>query len=302
MSLDDVTRQGPADLAAARTFLLRNARLLDRHRFAFRFEAGRAADVVTALRPYQNADGGFGHALEPDLRGAESEPVPLEHALHILDEVGDFDAQIVQRGCDWLDTVTTESGGIPFVLPAVADTPHAPWWVATGEASLNPTAGIAGLLHKHNVRHPWLSAATTYCWDALSKSVSDLGPDDTISVLAFLEHAPERERATAAFERVADRILADLVTLDASATGYIKTPLDFAPHPERLAARLFDDETIALHLDALSSRQEADGGWPISWEPPSAAAVEEWRGFVTLGSLDVLDNYGRLRRDCAGTG
>ena len=163
MSLDDVTRQGPADLAAARTFLLRNARLLDRHRFAFRFEAGRAADAVTALRPYQNADGGFGHALEPDLRGAESEPVPLEHALHILDEVGDFDAQIVQRACDWLDTVTTESGGIPFVLPAVADTPHAPWWVATGEASLNPTAGIAGLLHKHNVRHPWLSAATTYC-------------------------------------------------------------------------------------------------------------------------------------------
>ncbi len=64
-------------LAAARSFILGNARLLDRHRFAFRFEGGRADDVVTALRPYQNADGGFGHALEPDLRGAESEPVPV---------------------------------------------------------------------------------------------------------------------------------------------------------------------------------------------------------------------------------
>ena len=282
--------------AAARTFILGNARLLDRRRFAFRFEDGGAADVVTALRPYQNADGGFGNALEPDLRGPESEPVPLEHALQTLDEVGDFDAQIVQRSCDWLSTVTTESGGIPFVLPGVVDSPHAPWWVPTGKPSLNPTAGIAGLLHKHDVKHPWLSAATTYCWDALSESVGDLGPDDAISVLGFLEYAPDRERALEAFERVAERILADLVVLDPSATGYVKTPLDFAPHPDRLAARLFDDTTIARHLDVVSSRQEDDGGWPITWEPPSAAAVLEWRGFVTFKSLELLDNYGRLNR------
>ena len=141
------------------------------------------------------------------------------------------------------------------------------------------TAGIAGLLHKHDVRHPWLSTATTYCWDALSESVGDLGPDDAISVLAFLEYAPERERAMEAFERVADRILADLVVHDVSATGYVKRPLDFAPHPERLAALLFDATTIGLHLDALVAAQADDGGWPITWEPPSAAAVLEWRGF-----------------------
>jgi hypothetical protein len=283
--------------AAARSFVLETARLLDRHRFAFRFEDGRAADVVVALRPYQNADGGFGHALEPDLRGPESEPVPLEHALQTLDEVGDFDAEIVRRGCDWLSTVTTESGGIPFVLPSVVGTPHAPWWVPTGEASLNPTAGIAGLLQKHSVTHPWLSGATSYCWDALSTVVDDLGADDAISVLGFLEHAADRERALDVFERVAYRILGHLVVLDVGATGYVKTPLDFASHPDRLAARLFDSTTIGLHLDALAAAQEDDGGWPITWEPPSAAAVEEWRGFVTVKALEILDNYGRLRRD-----
>jgi hypothetical protein len=220
----------------------------------------------------------------------------LEHALQILDEVRDFDAEIVHRSCEWLATVTTESGGIPFVLPSVADAPHAPWWVPTGEASLNPTAGIAGLLHKHNVRHPWLSSATTYCWDALAESVSDIGPDDAISALAFLEYVPERDRAEAAFERVADRVLNDLVALDPSATGYVKMPLEFAPHPGRLAARLFDDATIALHLDALASRQQDDGGWPITWEPPSVAGVEEWRGFMTVKWAEVLDNYGRLHR------
>jgi hypothetical protein len=282
------------DLAAARRFILGNARLLDRRCFAFRFEGGSAADVVTALRPYQNADGGFGHALEPDLRGPDSQPVPLEHALKTLDEVDDFDADTVRRACDWLATVSTESGGVPFVLPSVADAPHAPWWVATGEPSLNPTAGIAGLLHKHNVDHPWLSSATAYCWDALSDDVGSLGGDDAISVLAFLEYVPERERAELAFEQVGDRIMKDLVALDPSATGYVKMPLEFAPHPDRLASRLFDDATIAVHLDALAAGQQDDGGWPITWEPPSAAAVEEWRGFVTVKCVGVLENYGRL--------
>jgi hypothetical protein len=147
------------------------------------------------------------------------------------------------------------------------------------------------------VRHPWLATATAYCWDALSESASDLGPDDAISVLGFLEYAPERDRAMEAFERVAARILADLVVLDASATGYVKTPLDFAPHPDRLAAELFEATTVGLHLDALAAAQQDDGGWPIAWEPPSAAAVQEWRGFVTFKCLEVLDNYGRLRRD-----
>lgn len=70
-----------ANVAAAGVFILRNARLLDRHRFAWRFHAGPANAVLAALRPYQNHDGGFGHALEPDLRCVDSQPVPLEHAL-----------------------------------------------------------------------------------------------------------------------------------------------------------------------------------------------------------------------------
>ena len=74
-----------------------------------------------------------------------------------------------------------------------------------------------------------------------------------------------------------------------------KMPLDFAPHPERIARRLFDDATIKRHLDALESRQQDDGGWPITWNPPSDAALHEWRAFKTLKWLDVLDNYGRLR-------
>jgi hypothetical protein len=280
-------------LAAAEAFVLREARLLDRRRFDHRFRDGSAAAVLGALMPYRNDDGGFGNALEPDMRGPSSQPVSVEHALKILDEVDLFDGTIVGCACDWLVSVTPEEGGVPFVLATVEDGPHAPWWEPTGEAYPNPTAGIAGLLHKRGVDHPWLPKANEYLWAVLERPLDSLGQDDMISVLAFLEHAPDRRRAEAVFAKVAERILA-LVPLDPEAPGYVKTPLDYAPHPDLLGRRLFDDATIDLHLDALVAKQQDDGAWPITWEPPSAAAVLEWRGFHAIRCLEVLDNYGRL--------
>lgn len=283
------------DFDRARDFVLRHARLIDRHRFAFRFESGPADAVVFALRPYQNADGGFGHALEPDLRCAASQPVPTEHALQILDEVDEFDPEIVLRCCDWLSTVTTGEDGVPFVLASVAEGPHAAWWKATGDADLNPTAGIVGLLYKQAVKHPWVGVATEYCWRRLEGgALGTVGPDDAICILQFLEWTPERERAGATFDELGEIVRSKLVANDPQATGYLKMPLEFAPDPGRMTRRLFDAATMESHLDALAARQQDDGGWPITWEPPSEAARCEWRAYMTIKWLDVLDNYGRL--------
>jgi hypothetical protein len=281
-------------LESATDFILRNARVLDRHRFARRFRDGPADAVVRALLPYRNEDGRFGQALEPDIRGPSSQPVPVEHALLILDAVDRFESGIVDGVLGWLTSVTTDEGGVPFVLESVDEAPHAEWWVPTGKASLNPTAGILGLLQKHDVQHPWISAAETYCWRALDDRLDDLGPDDAISVLTLLEHARDRERAAAVVARLHPRIVDELAALDPATPGYVKSPLEFAPHPDRLARRFFDDATIEMHLAALAAKQEADGGWPITWRPPSPAAVSEWRAFMTIKWLDVLDNYGRL--------
>lgn len=277
------------DVAAADQFVLREARLLERLRFAWRFGDGSADAVVDALLAYRNDDGGFGNSLESDLRGVASQPVPLERALEILDEVDRFDPELVGGACDWLASVSNADGGVPFVLASVEDGPHAPWWESDGSSDVNPTAGIAGLLHKHGIEHPWLAKATAYCFEAL-RELDHVGADDAISVLTLLEHVPDR----AVFAALGERIVNELVTLDPAVEGYVKSPLEFAPHPHSLARSLFDDATVESHLDALEARQQDDGGWPISWEPPSAAAVSEWRGVVTLKNLILLEDYGRL--------
>jgi hypothetical protein len=67
--------------------------------------------------------------------------------------------------------------------------------------------------------------------------------------------------------------------------------LNWAPTPQSFCRRLFDDTTIEKHLVTLAKRQQADGGWPISWGAISPAVESEWRGRVTIGALRTLDAY-----------
>jgi Prenyltransferase and squalene oxidase repeat len=284
------------NLSKATDFIWRTARLLEQRRFAYLFLDGQRQAVLEALRPYQNPDGGFGNGLEPDIRGPVSQPVPGWTALCILDEAGAFADPLVTRACDYLLTITTPEGGVPFVLLSVRDYPHAPWW-ETGDqppASLNPTAAIAALLHKHRVEHPWLTAATEYCWRKLDQ-MERTDPYEMRAVLPFLDFVSDRQRAEHVFARVGPKILEQkLVALTPTTQNETHTPLNFAPRPQSLARRLFSDEVIETHLDALASAQQEDGGWQFNWLAWNPASALEWRGIVTTEAVVTLRAYGRL--------
>jgi hypothetical protein len=273
----------------------RTARLLERRRYAYLFLDGERQAVPEALRPYQNSDGGFGNGLEPDVRAPVSQPVPTWTALGILDEAGDFSYPMLGQICDYLLSITTAQGGVPFVLPSVRDYPRAPWWEAEDQpsASLNPTAAIAGLLHKHGVQHPWLAKATTYCWSQLD-ALDQTSPYEMRAVLPFLDFVPDRRRAEEVFERIGPKILEQkLVALTPTAEDDTHTPLNYAPRPESMARRLFSDTLIEANLDALASAQQEDGGWPFNWLAWNPATALEWRGVVTIEALVTLRAYGR---------
>ena len=286
----------PGDiLERAQAFMWTHARLLERHLFAHLFRGGPREPVIQALKAYQNPDGGFGHGLEPDKRSPESQPVDAETALALLDMVG-FEEELVQKLCDWLMTVTRPEGGIPYALPSVRKYPRTPWWDSPDDppASLNPTAGILGLLHKHGVRHEWVSVANFYCWKEIASTRTE-EVHELAAILTFLEHAPDRARAEEALHRTGDRILdKGLVAMDPNDPGYVKKPLDWAPSPQKFCRSLFSDDVIEAHLDALAARQGEDGGWPIAWESVSPVAVAEWRGLTTVYTLCTLKAYGRL--------
>jgi len=283
------------DIDAAAGFLAASGRILDRRRYERLFAGEGACPVRDAVAAYRNDDGGFGHGLEPDGRAPGSQPAAVELALRILHEADAWDEELAAGACDWLERTAPAEGGATFVAPSISGWPHAPWWQPEEglPASLISTGRIAGTLHARGVQHPWLTKATELLWSRVER-LGPVGPYDLLGVLSFLEHVPDRAQAEAAFEQVGQRLLQpDLIALDPDAPGEVHGPLDYAPLPESLARRLFDQETITAHLDHLAGAQHQDGGWMFNWPVWSPLAELDWRGSVTVDALRVLRANGR---------
>jgi hypothetical protein len=118
--------------------------------------------VIDALRGYRNPDGGFGHALEPDLRFPGSLPAPTLYALETLSEPGAARSEMARDARAWIAQIAAPDGGIPFVLRGFEKYPHAPWW-----SGLQPEPGsfltlaLAAVLDAGGVNgDDWLDRAT----------------------------------------------------------------------------------------------------------------------------------------------
>ncbi|WP_026912514.1 hypothetical protein [Patulibacter minatonensis] len=301
------TSAASLDIAAAETFLRQEARILDLRRFERAFGEGTDASVLAALSAYRNADGGYAGILEPDLRTTISQPQSAELALRILDEVGTVPADVASGLCDWLVTVSGDDGGVPFTHPSARAHPAAPHWHhADGEtSSLNPTAALVGILHRHGVEHPWLDRATAFCWRATGAdgTAAGAGEDlDLYSVRAALwlldpavPAAPDPAALRTCLEQgVRDHIALDPALTEPGAPGHHIGPLEVAPFPGDPGRAFLPQDAVAAALDALAARQRADGGWDVNFEPISQAARAGWRGWATLHALLVLRAAGRL--------
>ena len=71
-------------------------------------------------------------------------------------------------------------------------------------------------------------------------------------------------------------------------------PVDYAPTPDCLGRRLFDDAVMEDHLEALAARQQADGGWTVNWRIWIPITGHQWRAWATVQALITLGAYGRL--------
>ncbi|MFF9095329.1 hypothetical protein ACF1AY_22295 [Streptomyces sp. NPDC014776] len=293
-------------LARAERFVWLTARVLEQRLFAYHFLQGGADPVDTALDAYRNDDGGYGHALEPDLRGPVSQPLHTAHALRVLDALGRCAGQRVERVCRYLTSVSTADGALPAVHPSQRGYPAAPFVPIVDDppSDLLATGPVVGLLHRNEVWHAWLFRATDFCWHRI-ETLEKSHPYEIEAAVAFLDFAPDRARAEAAADRLGrlvreQRLAAlDPDDLDAYpvAPGYAPGehhfPCDFARTPHSLARAWFTDAEMARSLDHLMSEQREDGGWPVRWRQWAPGSALEARPMVTIEALRTLRAYGR---------
>jgi hypothetical protein len=290
--------------------------VLEQRLFAHHFLNGGADPVESALDAYRNEDGGYGHALEPHLRGPVSQPLHTGHALRVLDAIGRCGGQRAERVCRYLTAVSTADGALPAIDPGQRGYPTAPFLPVVDDppSALLATGPVVGLLHRNSVWHAWLFRATDFCWQAI-ESLDKSHPYEIQAAVAFLDSAPDRPRAEAAADRLGrlvreQRLAAlepDRLDMWPVASGYAPGehhfPHDYAKTPSSLARSWFTDAEMARSLDHLADAQQDDGGWLLvphaltrGWYPehPWAPGINlEARPMLTIEALRTLRAHGR---------
>ncbi len=149
----------------ARDFILTNVRMIERRLFQFYFENDNSEGVFHAVYAYRNSDGGFGHGMEPDTASPESQPLFSIMALETLDEVGCLNATLIKSDfLPYFKSVTTEKGGIPWMLQPKSEYPCAEHFKTVKEwAALSTTAPLLGVLEKYKNRHSLDAKSNRIC-------------------------------------------------------------------------------------------------------------------------------------------
>ena len=287
-------RSTPVDIDAAERFVLSNARLLDRHRMAVLLHGAPVEPVLDGLRAYRNSDGGFGHALEPDIRAPTSEPSATLHALRVLAEVGALDDPMVAEAAAWVATIAEPDGGVPFSLPASAAFPRAPFLGPPAPGGSFFTFALGGPLWEAGSEDPWLERGTEWCWANL-QTPGELHAYGVKCALDFLDRVPDEARANEAIERLRPHLEADgSIPVTGGTKNERLTALTLSERPGSRSRALFTDDQIEAALAELERAQQPDGGWMFDFGVWAPGQLAECRGLATLQALATLGAHGRL--------
>lgn len=288
------------DPALSIAFVHAHARPLDAARLAHRVEGASPAGVASALTAYQNPDGGFGHALEPDFRLQGSSAMATTFACDYLARIdASADHPLVAGLLRWLhESFNPEVCGWEIVPEAVNDVPRAFWWNWEGPPTAwpgNPSADALAALYRWAPNSPLVAPVARAALASLDRP--EMEWHEVLCWTRLLEAAP-MAFAAAAHPRV-EGFVVQVACLDPQGwDAYAPRPHLFAPHP---GARFHAIVAAGLEadLDRMIAERDPDGGWSPPWtwgryEEVWPEAQRDWRGHLAMKHLEILAAYGRL--------
>lgn len=151
-------------LSKAKQYIETNARPLDRALFDFEFNDGSSQAVLDILKTYQNEEGGFGQALEPDYRIKKSSVLATTVGLQYVNELNLSNPnEMIERAITYLIRgIQQFPEGFPlkyfwYPVPiALNQSLHAPWWFMEKleppkiEEWPNPSVEVIGYLLRYS--------------------------------------------------------------------------------------------------------------------------------------------------------
>lgn len=280
----------------AKTFVYRNARPLDIARWQYHFENGSKEAVLNALSHYQNEDGGFAHALEPDSWNPSSSPIQTCTATEILREIDYTDKThpIVKGILHYLESGKSFNGKFWWnAIKSNNDYPHAPWWHtesdSTSHDDYNPTACLAGFIiriaNTSSELYTLGSRIAKEAFDAYAVKGSLNDMHTASCYIRLLEYCKDT-RDTDLFDlsvleiKIKEQVKISISqNTDEWETSYACKPSQF--FNSKSSIFYADNKTIAdFECEFIIKTQLKDGSWNIPWAwadyPEQWAISKNW--------------------------
>ncbi|MEZ4740844.1 MAG: hypothetical protein R3B45_00075 [Bdellovibrionota bacterium] len=297
----------------AKDYIFTEGRALEREMFKFHFEKGSSRSVLNELARYQNCDGGFGNALEPDLRTPLSSALATSIALREMVKIGISDQNDILKNTVSYLLISLDQDKWRWIIAPIGreNSPHAPWWGAEDVVGAfrgciaNPTAEITGYLLNYKDLIPkgiiesLLGRLESYLDEATS-STSNFEMHDLMCYLALYHSKGLKDSTSEKFKPILVSQAKRIVDTEKEKwIEYGARPLWFCDSPNSMLYPHFE-KSIQINLDFEIESQNENGSWsPFwSWEDYNSKdwpiAQKDWSSHLTLRNLFLFKNYGRL--------
>ncbi|MDF2671691.1 MAG: hypothetical protein K0R67_3997 [Paenibacillus sp.] len=290
----------------ARLFMETEARELEKALFAYEFDSGTPDKVWEALHAYCNEDGGFGRAIEPDIRCEASSALGTSIALrHLVRTGAPSHNELVTSAVSYLIATARMDGsqiGWDIVPPAVSEAPRAIWWEYNGSRSDwgNPGAELTSylLVYQDAVPVDFLQTLTTHAKQYINNL--ETYESHELQCLLILFDQLSSEEQTLLSPKIEEMIAACVETNPEKWSGYCLQPIQVVTTPQNRYYSLLQ-EAVHKNLDNLLEQQSPEGAWSPSWtwgrfEQDWENARREWQGVITLNNLQLLQAFSRIEQ------
>jgi hypothetical protein len=158
-------------------------------------------EIINELKKYQNADGGFGHCLEPDVRMPDSSVLATTRAVIVLHEVKEKRVKIkmIEDIVHYFESqYDNDRKGFYMVSKEVNNYPRAVWWnyedIDKNFPFGNPDPEVIGFLYKYRKFLKKLNISTlvnSVVSFVLSEEFLESGFHSLISTLYFYKRVDD---------------------------------------------------------------------------------------------------------------